>query len=249
MKGTFKEGLQQGNALIGTIITIPAPEVGEIFAGAGFDWLFVDLEHSTLSVREAQTILQAASPTPCITRVPANDEVWIKKALDIGSAGLVIPMIRSAEDAKKAVRLCKYPPEGARGVGLARAHGYGAKFQEYVSAANDELAVIIQIEHIDAVNDIEEIVRIQGIDGWFIGPYDLSASMGKPGATTAPDVLDAIQKVKETARKANLPLGIFCSTIEAARSYMRDGYAFLVVGIDTALIAQTAKQMVGSLKE
>jgi 2-keto-3-deoxy-L-rhamnonate aldolase RhmA len=249
MDDTFKKRLKGSDALIGSIITIPSPEVGEIFARAGFDWLFVDLEHSTLSVREAQTILQAASPTPCIVRVPANDEVWIKKALDIGSAGLVIPLIKSVGDAEKAVRLCKYPPEGSRGVGLARAHGYGAAFQEYVSGANEDLTVIIQIEHIDAVDHIDEIAKVKGIDGWFVGPYDLSASMGMPGATTAPEVLSAIGKVKKAAEQAKLAIGIYCSTGEAAKAYIRDGYAFVTIGIDTLLMNGAARDLVGRVKE
>lgn len=249
MDGTFKKRLARGDVQIGTIVTLPLPEIGEIYTRAGFDWLFVDLEHSALSVRDAQTILQAASPTPCIVRVPAVDETWIKKALDIGASGLVVPMIRSAGDAARVVQLSKYPPDGIRGVGLARAHGYGATFQDYVSTANNGIAVIIQIEHIDAVNHIEEIAAVKGIDGWFVGPFDLSASMGKPGSTTAPDVLDAIGRVKEAAKRAKVPRGIYCSTVEAAATYIREGYAFLVVGIDTVLIAETARQLADRLKE
>lgn len=250
MDDTFKKKLTGGGLQIGTIVTLPLPEIGKIYARAGFDWLFVDLEHSALSVRDAQALLQAASPTPCIVRVPAGDETWIKKALDIGASGLVVPLIKSAEDAAGTVRLCKYPPEGVRGVGLARAHGYGATFREYVSTANDRIAVIIQIEHIAAVERIEEIAAVKGIDGWFIGPYDLSASMGKPGATTDPDVLDAIGRVKEAAKRAKVPLGTFCSTLETAEACAREGcYAFLVVGIDTMLIAQTAQRIAHRLKE
>ncbi len=182
MNKSFKNNLTAGDLLISTIVTLPSPEIIEILCGSEFDWLFIDLEHSALSIRDAQVILQAASiQTPCLIRVPNLDEIWIKKVLDIGPAGIIIPQVQTAEQAKLAVQLCKYPPEGVRSVGIARAQGYGPKFQEYVSTANKNTAVVIQIEHKDAVNNIDDIVKVPGIDCLFVGPYDLSASMEKPG--------------------------------------------------------------------
>jgi 2-dehydro-3-deoxyglucarate aldolase/4-hydroxy-2-oxoheptanedioate aldolase len=249
MRESFKRKLGRGDLLIGTIITLPSPEIAEILAGAGFDWLFVDLEHSALGIREAQHILQAAEPQlPCLIRVPAIEEAWIKKALDIGASGIIVPQVKTAEMAGRAVGFGKYPPVGARSVGIARAHGYGADFKDYVASANDETAVIIQIEHIDAVNDIDNILRVPGIDGVFVGPYDLSASMGKIGMTTDPDVQDAISKVKRCAQQAKIPLGIFGASAESVKPYISSGYTLIAAGIDTLLFAKAAKSTAGLLR-
>jgi len=249
MKESFRRKLNRGDLLIGTIITIPSPEIGEIYSFSGLDWLFIDLEHSVLSIKDAQMILQStSSQTPCLVRVPSIDKAWIKKALDIGPSGIVIPQAKTAEEVKKAVQLCKYPPEGLRSVGIARAQGYGEKFQEYVSSANDDVAVIIQIEHIDAVNDIEDIIKVKGIDCLFIGPYDLSTSMNKVGLTTDPDVQNAIMQVKKSAEKAKIPLGIFGGTVEAVMPYVQRGYTLIAVGIDTMLICKAAKDIAENLK-
>ena len=245
---SFKHKLLHGDLLIGTIVTLSSTEITEIYCQAGFDWLFVDLEHSTLSIKDAQAILQTASQkADCVIRAPSIDEAWIKRVLDIGPAGIIIPQVKSAEEAKSAVQLCKYPPEGLRSVGLARAHGYGEKFQEYVASANNEIAIILQIEHIDAVDNIEEIIKVPGIDALFIGPYDLSASMGKTGQVNDSGVQNAIMRVKEVAEEAKMPLGIFGANADAVKSYIRDGYNLITVGIDTMLIAKTAKDITDAL--
>lgn len=248
-KSSFKRKLTHTDLLIGTIVTLPSPAITEIYCQAGFDWLFVDLEHSTLSIKDAQAILQTAGQkAACVIRVPSIDEAWIKRVLDIGPAGIIIPQVKSVEEAKLAIQLCKYPPEGLRSVGLARAHGYGENFQEYVASANNEVAIVLQIEHIDAVNNIEEIIKVPGIDSLFIGPYDLSASMGKTGQVTDPDVQEAIARVKEIAEKAKMPLGIFGANADAVKSYIRDGYSLITVGIDTMLITKTATAIIKALK-
>ena len=249
MEPSFKNKLIQNNLLIGTIITLPAPEIAEIFCSAGFDWLFVDLEHSAMSIKDVQVILQAAAPqAPCVIRVPSNDDVWIKKALDIGAAGIIVPNVRTTEEAERAVQRCKYPPEGVRSVGIARAQSYGDKLHEYLSSANDDLAVIIQIEHIDAVDNIHNLIKIPGIDSLFIGPYDLAASMGKMGQTTDTEVQNAIARVKQCAQQANLPLGIFGPTTEAVRPYIQGGYTLIAVGIDTLFLGNAGKTITASLK-
>ncbi|MCP4142003.1 MAG: 2,4-dihydroxyhept-2-ene-1,7-dioic acid aldolase [Chloroflexi bacterium] len=246
---SFKQKLVRSDLLIGTIVTLPAPEITEIYSQAGFDWLFIDLEHSTLSIKDAQAILQTAGEkAACLIRVPSIDEAWIKRVLDIGPAGIIIPQVKSAEEAKLAIQLCKYPPEGLRSVGLARAHEYGEKFQEYVASANNEVAVVLQIEHIDAVHNIEEIIKVPGIDSLFIGPYDLSASMGKTGQVTDPEIQNAIAHVKKIAEEANIPLGIFGASADAVKAYIEEGYSLITVGIDTMLIAKTAKDIVNALK-
>lgn len=248
MKMSFKRKLIRGDLLVGTIITLPSPEITEIFCLSGFDWLFVDLEHSALNIKDAQVILQAASEVPCVIRVASGEEVRIKKALDIGASGIIVPRIRTTEAAEMSVRLCKYPPEGIRSVGISRAQQYGQNFQEYITSANDKTAVVIQIEHIDAVNDIENILSISGIDALFIGPYDLSASMGKTGDITDPDVQNAILHVKNCAERAKIPLGIFGVTADALNPYIQSGYTLLAVSMDTMLVGNAAKNITDLLK-
>ena len=249
MSASFKKKLGEKDLLLGTILTLPSPEIVEIVCQAGIDWLFIDLEHSVLSFREAQRMLQVAGPEiPGLIRVPSHDDVWIKKALDIGAAGIIVPQVNTAADAKRAVQFCKYPPEGSRSVGIARAQGYGDKFQDYVASANQDITVIVQVEHIDAVANIEKILAVPGIDGLFVGPYDLSASMGKTGLTGDPDVQAAIAKVKKAATRANLPLGIFGPTAETVQPYIQDGYTLIAVGIDTMLVGKAFKDMMAALK-
>ena len=243
MRNVFKHKLVQHDLLVGTIVTLSAPEIAEILSGSDLDWLFVDLEHSALGIKEAQVILQASRPqVPCVVRVPLNDEVWIKKALDIGAAGIIVPQVRTAEEAQQAVRFCKYPPQGTRSVGIGRAQGYGDKFQAYVASADDEVAVIVQIEHIDAVNNLEQIIEVSGIDCLFVGPYDLSASMGKMGLFDDSDVQEAIVHVTECAVQIKMPLGIFGATPEAVKPYMESGYSLIAVGMDTLLLGKAAKR-------
>lgn len=243
MKDSFKDRLTRRDVLLGTIVTLPSTEVVEIILGAGFDWLFMDLEHSAMGIRDAQRLLQVAgTDIPCLVRVPSNDDIWIKQALDIGAAGVIVPQVHTADDVKCAVRAAKYPPEGTRSVGIARAHGYGDGFQDYVAAANRITAVVVQIEHVDAVADIERILEVPGVDGLFIGPYDLSASMGKPGNVGDRDVQDAIEQVTKAAGHAGIPLGIFGATAAAVEPHIRRGYTLIAVGMDTMLIGKAAKE-------
>ena len=180
-------------------------------------------------------------------RVPSNEEVWIKKALDIGASGIIVPQVKTIEDTIKAVQLCKYPPDGLRSVGISRAQGYGTNFQAYIDSANTEIAVVIQIEHIDAIENIEDILTAPGIDCLFVGPYDLSASMNRTGLIADKDVQKAIDHVKVFADKANVALGIFGATTEAVKPYIQSGYTLVAVGIDTMLIARAVNDMVKSL--
>jgi 2-keto-3-deoxy-L-rhamnonate aldolase RhmA len=247
MNKPIKKKLIGRELLFGTIITIPSTEIIEIFCQAGLDWLFVDLEHSALSIKDAQLLLQVAGPKiPCLIRVPSNDEVQVKKALDIGASGIIVPQVKTIEDAKHAVQLCKYPPDGVRSVGISRAQGYGDRFQEYIDSANKEIAVVIQIEHIDAVDNIENILTVSGIDCLFIGPYDLSASMNRTGLITDKDVQKAINHVKNCADKAKVPLGIFGATTEAVKPYIQSGYTLIAVGIDTMLISNAVNNIIKS---
>jgi 2-dehydro-3-deoxyglucarate aldolase len=248
MKQSFRQRLKARELLVGTLISLGSPEVAEIMVDAGFDWLFLDAEHSALDTLELQRLLQGAGSTPGVVRVASSAEVPIKKALDIGAAGIIAPMVNSAEQAEQVVRWAKYAPLGTRGVGIGRAHGYGAKFQEYVQQANEQIAVIVQAEHIDAVNSIETIAQVAGVDAVLVGPYDLSASLGRLGEVRHPEVMDAIEHVTRVCRAAQLPLGIFGLSAEAVRPYIERGYTLITVGVDVVLMGDAAKQLLGRVR-
>ena len=249
MKEPFRNRLHRNEPLLGTLVSLASLESAEILAEAGFDWFFVDLEHSPLGPREAQAILQAAGErVDCILRVPLNDEIWIKKALDTGAAGVMVPQVNSAEEARRAVRFSKYPPMGTRSLGAARAHGYGERLQEYADRANAETAVVVQIEHIDAVRNLEAIIATEGVDGVLVGPYDLSASMGHIGQIENGEVQAAITHVRQVCLESSMPLGIFAATAERAQAYLQEGYRLIAASGDILMLTRAARQILELLR-
>jgi 2-dehydro-3-deoxyglucarate aldolase len=248
MEQKLRARLIAGELLVGPIVTLPAPEVAEILSGLGFDWLFVDAEHAPLSMGDVQGLLQAAgSRCPCLVRVPAGEEVWIKQALDVGAAGVIVPQVHSAEQAERVVRLCKYPPEGSRGVGVARAHAYGRRFSEYLATANDQIAVVVQAESAEAVGNIASIVHVPGIDAVLIGPYDLSSSLGKAGKLADPEVKGAIAAVAEACLNAGTRLGVFGLDAAAVQPYIERGFTLIAVGIDAVFLSSAASSVLSDL--
>ncbi|MCI0654130.1 MAG: aldolase/citrate lyase family protein [Methylococcaceae bacterium] len=246
----FRQKLLRGETLIGTMITLPSSEMVEIMVDAGFDWLFIDCEHASFDSQVAQSLLQAAGERcPCVIRVPCGQDVWIKKMLDIGASGIIVPQVNSAEQARLAIQSCKYPPQGTRGVGLGRAHRYGARFSEYLNNANSDVAVILQAEHIDAVRCIDEITSLPGLDAILIGPYDLSASLGKIGNVADPEVLEAIDKVRDSCLKKELRLGYFGVSPAAVKPYMDQGYTLITVGVDVLFAQSAAADALAALRE
>jgi 2-keto-3-deoxy-L-rhamnonate aldolase RhmA len=249
MTHDFRARLLRGDRLVGTMITLPSPEVTELMTAVGFDWLFLDGEHTVLEVHQLQAMLQSAGTTmPCLVRIPAAGIIPIKKALDIGAAGIIVPQVNSAAQAAQIVRLAKYPPAGIRGVGVGRAQGYGLQLSDYLATANDRVAVIVQAEHIDAVTQIEAIVRVAGVDAVLVGPYDLSASIGQIGVVDHPDVVAAIDRITTACQQVGMPLGIFGISAEAVQPYMAKGYSLIVAGLDTMLLGQAAKRLLGQLR-
>ena len=236
--------------LTGTLISMSAPQVAEIVSDSGFDWVLIDMEHSTLSLDSVQNALQVLGEKILkIVRVPGNDEIWIKRVMDTGCDGILVPMVNSATEAIRVVQSSKYPLEGRRSVGLSRAHKYGAGFKEYVENANRELVIMIQIEHREGVKNIDEILKVKGIDSIFIGPYDLSASMGLTGQLSHPEVLSAINLIKEKCLTAGLPYGIFGMTPESMLSDLKDGCTFLLCGVDSAILLNSYQDMLKVLKK
>ena len=249
MTREFRARLKRREQLLGTMVTLASPASAELLGSLGFDWLFIDGEHGPLETAELAGILQAVGEkTACIVRVPEAAEVPIKKALDLGAHGIIVPQVNTAQQAADVVRWSRYAPEGARGVGLARAHGYGVRFREYVASANADVAVIVQAEHARAVENIDEIVRVPGVDAVLLGPYDLSASLGKMGQIDDPVVVAAIERVTEACRAAEMPLGYFGVTAAAVQPFVARGYTLIVAGVDTLLLGGAAKALLADLR-
>ena len=244
MISDFRKRLKAGEKLVGTMVTLPTPSTAEILADIGFDWLFIDGEHGPLEIPDIQAILQTVDDkTACIVRVPKEDEAAIKRVLDIGAAGVIVPQVNTVEQAENVVRYSRYAPAGARGVGLARAHGYGFKFKGYVETANEQISVIVQAEHVDAVKNIEQIVKVPGVDAVLLGPYDLAASLGKMGQVDDPAVLEAIDHITKTCQNVGMPLGYFGVSAEAVLPYAEKGYSLLVGGVDVLFLGNGAARM------
>ena len=233
---SLKQKLKNNELTIGSWIMMGNPMSVEVMALAGFEWLVIDIEHTSIDMQTTETLITTiqANNMKALVRVSKNEEVVIKKVLDMGADGIIVPMVSSKEDAKQAVDYAKYPPVGKRGVGLYRSTSYGTKFEEYKKWVDEELVIIAQIEHIDAVNNIDEIIKVTGIDGTIIGPYDLSGSMGYPGEFQREDVKIAIQHVLDRCKEHGVPSGFHVVDTEAEKlqSKIEQGCTFLAYGID-----------------
>ena len=245
----FAKRLRSDEILIGTLVSLPSAEICELLANIGYDWLFIDAEHGAFNPQQAQAMLQAAAPTPCLIRVPSDETIWLKKALDIGAAGVIVPQVHTADQAREIISHCKYTPDGKRGIGIGRAHKYGIDFDRYIKYANQETAVVLQAESSEAVDNINDIVNLKGIDAILIGPYDLSASLGKPGEIDHPVVQAAINKIIKTCQNAKLAMGFFGVTPESVLPYKQKGFTLLTIGMDTAFLINAAQEMLSKMKK
>lgn len=245
---TFRARLRRGERLVGTIASLASPEVTEILADSGYDWLFLESEHAPMGALELQRMIMGARDLPCVVRLPNHAEIEIKRALDAGAAGIIAPQVNNAAQAAAIVAYAKFPPQGRRGVGVSRANGYGYDVGSYVARANQESAVIVQAEHIDAVHQIEEIVRVPGLDAIFIGPYDLSASMEKLGKLDDPEVVQAIAHVAAVTKSAGLALGFFATSPELILPRLLEGFTLVACGVDTLFLRQGARAISEILK-
>ncbi len=245
---SLKERLAH-EAVYGTIVSLPSPEIAEAMALAGFDWLFIDLEHGAMSVLECQRMIQAVGDrAESLVRVPELTESAIKKVLDTGAGGIIVPKVNTRAEAEKAVAYSKYPSQGQRGVGATRAHGYGIHFNDYVARANEDLMVVLQIERIEGVEHIESIAAVPGVDVIFIGPYDLSASMGLMGQLDHPSVLEAIARVEAVCREKGMYMGFFGMTPESVKPYVEKGYRLITCGTDTGFLVSGATNTLKELR-
>jgi len=250
---SLKQKLKNNELTLGSWIMIGSTMSVEVMALAGFDWLVVDIEHTSIDLQTTQNLISTiqSKDIKALVRVSKNEEVVIKKILDMGADGIIVPMVSSKEDAIKAVEYAKYPPMGKRGVGLYRASGYGTTFEEYKKWVDEELIIIAQIEHIDAVNNIDEILTVKGIDGTIIGPYDLSGSMGFPGEFDRDDVQEAVQKVLDRCKANNIPSGFHVVDTDSLKLKHKidQGCTFLAYGIDYFFMRDAAINGMNILRE
>ena len=253
MPKDLKKRLAKKELTIGSWIQIGSPVVAEIMAKAGFDWLVVDMEHSAISIGDAQLLIQIIDLAGCVplVRLSNNDPTLIKRVMDVGSHGIIVPNVNSAEEAAAAVKAIRYPPDGTRGVGLWRAQGYGFDFDKYKEWQATESVVIVQIEHIEGVNNLEAILRTKGVDGFIIGPYDLSASLGIPGEFEHPDFKKALGTVHRVSKQTNALMGIHVvkPDVSEGKERISEGYRFIAYGIDTLFLGQSCRDGLKKLKE
>jgi len=250
-KSLLKTKMSAKALTFGSWLTIPHLSIVEILASAGFDWLVLDLEHSAIDYQKTQEMMAhiQAHGMQGLVRVSSNDPVVIKRSMDIGADGVIIPMVLNHKEAQKAVDAVRYPPLGNRGVGLSRAQHYGIGFDTYNEWVNSQSVVIVQIEHIDAVNNLESILNVEGVDGIIVGPYDLSSSLGKPGQFNAPEVVEAINQIERVSSEFNKSLGFHVikpNHVEVLTK-IKKGYTFIAFSLDFLFLGDKVREEMKSL--
>ena len=246
----FKRALKAGTPQIGLWSSLSSNYSVEVIAGAGFDWILLDTEHSPADLENLLGQLQAAAPYPAhpVVRVPWNDMVTMKRVLDIGAQSLLVPYVSTPAEAQSAVSYTRYPPAGVRGVaGTTRATRFG-RVKDYAKRAHEEICVLVQVETQTALDNLEKIAAVDGVDGVFIGPADLHASLGYPGETNNPKVVPVIDDAVRRIRKAGKAPGIL-TTVEAdARRWLECGGQFVAVGVDTVVLARGTEALAAKFK-
>jgi 4-hydroxy-2-oxoheptanedioate aldolase len=246
----FKRALRAGRPQIGLWSSLSSNYTVEVIAGAGFDWILLDTEHSPSDLENVLTQLQAAAPYPShpVVRVPWNDRVTIKRVLDIGAQSLLVPYVSSAAEARSAVSYTRYPPAGVRGVaGTTRATRFG-RVQDYARRAHEEICVLVQVETQPALDNLDAIAAIDGVDGIFIGPADLHASLGHAGEIANPKVKPLIDDAVRRIRKSGKAPGILTPNEVDARHWLECGALFVAVGSDVGILARGAEALAGKFK-
>jgi len=253
LQNTVKNKLKANTLTVGSWLNLPSLEVTEIMSRSSFEFLVMDLEHATMSfetVQKMAMVIEGRDVLP-FARVEKNDPVVIKKALEAGCYGIIVPMVNTEAEARKAIDGVYYAPQGSRGVGLSRAQGYGLEFGRYKDWYQDNIVLITQVEHIEAVNNLEAILSLDKVDATIIGPYDLSASLGCPGEFEREDVKSAIGTYLKLCKKFNKPAGIHVVSSDAAEvnKRIREGFTFVVFGIDMLFLGNKIGDEMKALTE
>ena len=231
--------LRPGESAVGNWISIGHPAVGELCA-RGFDFVVVDTEHTDMSLETVGNVLRGIDGleenVPALVRVPWNDPVRIKRVLDQGADGVVVPMVETAVEAERAVEATRYPPEGIRGVAPARASNYGRGFGDYFERANDDVVTVVQIESVEGVDNAAEIVSVDGVDAVLVGPGDLSASLGVFGRWESDRFREALATVIDATHEVGCPIGLFATGPDDIHRWVNAGADFVIAGTDTFYI-------------
>ncbi len=245
-KNTFKQALKEGHAQIGCWVGLADAYAAEVMSTCGFDWLVIDGEHAPNDLRSLRDQLQVVSPSDShpVVRLPIGETWMVKQVLDAGAQTVLIPMIDTAEQAAEMVRACRYPPEGVRGVGssLARASKFG-EIADYLHSANDEICLLVQVESVEAMDNLDDILAVDNVDGVFIGPADLAASMGHLGNANHADVVATIEDAVTRITNAGRAAGILITDLNAAKRYLDLGATFVATGIDVTLLANAGRKL------
>ena len=251
--GELKRALAQKKLTIGSWLSWGFSPITEVMAKAGFDWLVIDIEHTAIDYAEMQQMIQTIDLAGCVplVRVGDNDPLIIKRALDSGAQGVVVPMINTPDQARAAVDAAYYPPRGTRGVGLSRAQEYGVGFTAYAARSLEETIVIVQIEQVEAAANLGSILAVEGVDGFIVGPYDISGSVNQAGNFDHPNVRDALEQVETTMRKSEKPGGIHVvhSNHDQLRARISAGYTFIAYGDDMVFFAEKIRDEAGVLTD
>ncbi len=267
MPETLRAKIQQGQTSLGSWLQLPSPDTAEIMAHMGYDWLVIDMEHGSIDISQLPNILRAiqgaclgknsrelresgAPHTSCapqaLVRVPTAEKMAIRRALDAGAQGIILPMIQSRAQLNEALDVALYPhsqkAQGSRGVGYARANMYGHYFQSYMQHHEEELVFVAQIEHVDALHDLENIVQHPRLDAIMVGPYDLSASMGLMGKFDHPLFIQAMEEIQHICQKHSMPMGshVVQPDAKALSAAVAQGYTFIAYGIDALFLHNAA---------
>lgn len=249
-KNQFKAALLAGTQQIGVWVSMPGAGNAEAMATCGFDWMLIDSEHTAVDIATIQTMLQAAAPYPthAIVRPGWNDATEIKRILDIGAQTILVPYVQTADEARAAVRAVLYPPHGMRGVaGLTRAGRYGA-IPNYTATANSEICLLVQVETKTSLDNLEEIAAVEGVDGIFIGPADLAASLGYPGELSHPvvkkTVLDTVRRIRALGKAP----GILSTDQAFLAEAVAAGTLFTAVDLDLSILMRGARELAAKWK-
>ena len=243
---SLKSRIRRGELTIGSWLSFGFTPISEMMASSGFDWLVVDMEHTGIDSADAMAMIQVVDLAGCVplVRVGANDPLLIKRALDAGAHGVVVPMVNSRQDAERAASATFYAPRGQRGAGLSRAQRYGLGFAEYKTWADEETVLIVQIEHIEAVGNLRSIMAVDGVDAFIVGPYDLSGSLGRPGDWNHPSVVEALNEVRNVASSEGIMGGyhvVHSDRMELDRR-LHEGYRLIAYGDDMVFLAEKLQQ-------
>lgn len=255
---TFKQALRQGPPQFGLWLDLADGLSTELLAGIGYDWLVIDGEHGPNDLRSVLSQLQAIGSaraslagvgTQAIVRLPQGDTALIKQYLELGAQTLLIPMVDTAEQADQWARAMRYPPQGVRGMGsfMARSSRWQG-YPDYAREANDQMCLLVQVETVQALQNLDAIAATPDVDGVFLGPYDLSFSMGFPGQPDHPEVLAALEDAVARIRKAGKAPGILATDEERARHWLQAGVRFIGVGLDAVLLANAARSLLARYK-